>query len=71
MHLSGNLLTSFPSVFKGIKSLDVIDLSRNKINSIPDEVANMYAVEIILNQNQISSISEEVCIIRSIIFNVC
>lgn len=60
VHLSGNHITNFPLVFKDIKSLDVLDLSRNKITSIPDGVSNIYVIELILNQNQIASISDQV-----------
>ena len=62
--MSGNLLTVFPIVFKNLKSLDVLDLSRNKIVSIPDDVSQIYAVELILNQNQISTLSQEVNLIE-------
>lgn len=60
VHLSGNQLTEFPLVFQGLKLLDVLDLSRNKITSIPDGVVQIHAVELILNQNQISSLSEQI-----------
>jgi len=60
VNLSGNSLTEFPDVFKDLTSLDVLDISRNKIINIPDHVQNVQAVELILNQNQIAQVSEAV-----------
>ncbi|KAL0275499.1 UNVERIFIED_CONTAM: hypothetical protein PYX00_003329 [Menopon gallinae] len=60
VHLSGNNLSEFPIAFRGLKMLDLLDLSRNKITCVPDEVIQIHAVEIILNQNQISSLSEQI-----------
>ncbi|CAH1791481.1 unnamed protein product [Owenia fusiformis] len=58
--LSHNQLKTFPLGFCGLKNLDVIDLSHNKILEIPHEVNNMQAIEINLNQNQISRLSESI-----------
>lgn len=50
--------------------LDVLDLSKNKITHVPDEIVHIYAVEIILNQNQISSLSEQVVYVFSYLLNM-
>ncbi|KAH0514596.1 Leucine-rich repeat-containing protein 57 [Microtus ochrogaster] len=40
-----------------LRHLDVVDLSKNQIQSIPDTVGELQAIELNLNQNQISQIS--------------
>lgn len=60
IHLSNNQITEFPSMFAGLKSLDLLDLSRNKITSVPAAAKELYCTELNLNQNQISSLAEEV-----------
>lgn len=60
LNLSGNQLRAMPSQLCSLRHLDVVDLSKNKIQSIPDEVAGVQAIEINLNQNQISQISAQV-----------
>lgn len=47
-------------MFAGLKSLDLLDLSRNKITSVPAAAKELYCTELNLNQNQISSLAEEV-----------
>jgi Leucine-rich repeat (LRR) protein len=51
IQLSNNQIAEFPSMFAGLKHLDMLDLSRNKIT---------YCTELNLNQNQLSSIAEEI-----------
>ncbi|TMW44308.1 hypothetical protein DOY81_010611 [Sarcophaga bullata] len=60
VNLSHNQITEFPVMLCGLKHLDVLDLSRNKITAIPNEVCTLYVTELNLNQNQISSLSEEI-----------
>ncbi|XP_065365170.1 leucine-rich repeat-containing protein 57 [Calliphora vicina] len=60
VNLSHNQITEFPVMLCGLKHLDVLDLSRNKITTIPNEVGTLYVTELNLNQNQISSLSEEI-----------
>lgn len=60
VNLSHNQITEFPVILCGLKHLDVLDLSRNKITAIPNEVGTLYVTELNLNQNQISSLSEEI-----------
>ncbi|XP_006004816.1 leucine-rich repeat-containing protein 57 [Latimeria chalumnae] len=55
--LSGNQLREFPVQLCNLQHLDMVDLSRNKIQVVPDEVGRLQAVELNLNQNQISQIS--------------
>lgn len=60
VHLSANNLTQFPTMFCGLKNLDVLDVSRNKIQSVPPEAKNLYVIELNCNQNQISTLAEEI-----------
>ncbi|KRZ03761.1 Leucine-rich repeat-containing protein 57 [Trichinella zimbabwensis] len=57
--LCSNCFSIFPTVLCELASLDVLDLSANQIDRIPDEVANLNAIELILNQNQLNTISEQ------------
>lgn len=59
VNLSDNQITEFPSMFCGLNFLDVLDLSKNRITMIPDAAAALHVVELNLNQNQVSTISEE------------
>lgn len=59
IHLSNNQLQTFPIQFCGLKHLDILDLSRNKITCIPSDVGSLQVTELNVNQNQISSIAEE------------
>ncbi|XP_070496176.1 leucine-rich repeat-containing protein 57 [Chironomus tepperi] len=59
VNLSNNQITEFPVMFSGLTHLDMLDLSRNKIVSIPSAAKDLYCTELNLNQNQISSIAEE------------
>lgn len=43
----------------GLKHLNMLDLSRNKLTQIPNGVGTLNVTELILNQNQISTISED------------
>ena len=37
----------------GLKNLDAVDLSRNRITEIPESIKDCQAIEINLNQNQV------------------
>lgn len=60
IHLSNNQIAVFPSMFAGLTHLDMLDLSRNKITSVPAAAKDLYCTELNLNQNQISSLAEEI-----------
>ncbi|XP_030574823.1 leucine-rich repeat-containing protein 57 [Archocentrus centrarchus] len=60
LNLSGNQISEFPSILGTLRQLDLLDLSRNKIQNVPAEVSELQAIEINLNQNQISVLSAEV-----------
>lgn len=59
VHLSNNQIAEFPIMFCGLKHLDILELSRNKITSIPSEVKGLQVTELNVNQNQISTMAEE------------
>merc|ERR1712179_648869 len=59
IHLDHNKLTSFPMALLGLKQLNLVDLSANSITKIPAGLEKLEATELILNQNQISSIHED------------
>uniref|UniRef100_A0A6M2DLG2 Putative leucine-rich repeat protein n=1 Tax=Xenopsylla cheopis TaxID=163159 RepID=A0A6M2DLG2_XENCH len=58
--LSDNQLETFPTMLCGLKHLDSLDLTRNKISVIPNEASKLYVMELILNQNEISHISDAI-----------
>lgn len=60
VNLNDNHLTEFPMAMVKLKNLEVLDLSHNKIKAIPDGVQDLQALEVNLNQNQISAISEDI-----------
>jgi len=59
VHLSHNKLTSFPTSLLGLKQLNLVDLSANSITALPQGINKLEATELILNQNQISTIHED------------
>ena len=59
VNLSDNQISEFPLMFCDLKLLDVLDVSKNRITTIPDAAAALHVVELNLNQNQISAISEK------------
>ncbi|KAK7103200.1 leucine-rich repeat-containing protein 57-like [Littorina saxatilis] len=58
LNLSHNLLTAFPVQLCKLRNLDVVDLSGNRITDVPAEVGDLQAVELNLNQNQVSNLPE-------------
>ncbi|KAG8177057.1 hypothetical protein JTE90_024944 [Oedothorax gibbosus] len=60
INLSNNKFREFPAVFTHMKRLEMLDLSHNKLTAVPDHVKDVSAIEINLNQNQISSLSEAI-----------
>lgn len=60
IQLSNNQIVEFPAMFAGLKHLDMLDLSRNKITVVPAAAKDLQCTELNLNQNQISSLAEEV-----------
>ncbi|XP_035023688.1 leucine-rich repeat-containing protein 57 isoform X1 [Hippoglossus stenolepis] len=60
LSLAGNHISEIPSGLATLRHLDLLDLSRNQIHNIPAEVSELQAIEINLNQNQISMLSAEV-----------
>ncbi|BFG02026.1 leucine-rich repeat-containing protein 57 [Drosophila madeirensis] len=66
VNLSNNQLKEFPAMLCGLTKLDVLDLSRNKITKVPAEVGSLCVTELNLNQNQISSLAEDVADCRKL-----
>lgn len=60
LSLSANRFREFPSNLGSLRQLDVLDLSRNHIRAVPAGVSELQAIEINLNQNQISVLPPEV-----------
>ncbi|XP_072720986.1 leucine-rich repeat-containing protein 57 isoform X2 [Ciconia boyciana] len=60
LSLSGNQLRTVPAQLCGLHHLDVVDLSKNQIQNVPDTVGELQAIELNLNQNQISQISVQI-----------
>lgn len=56
LSLAGNQITEFPYGLGTLRQLDLLDLSRNQIRNVPAEVAELQAIEINLNQNQVPQI---------------
>ncbi|GIY14744.1 leucine-rich repeat-containing protein 57 [Caerostris darwini] len=60
LNLNNNKITDFPHIFKNMKKLELLDLSHNTLVEVPDHVKEVAAIEINLNQNQISVLSEAI-----------
>ncbi|ETE66888.1 Leucine-rich repeat-containing protein 57 [Ophiophagus hannah] len=60
LSLSGNKLQTIPVQLCSLHHIDVVDLSRNQIQNIPDTIGELQAIELNLNQNQISQISSQI-----------
>ncbi|KAM9466184.1 leucine-rich repeat-containing protein 57 isoform 1-T2 [Clarias gariepinus] len=60
LNLSANQFRQFPCSLGSLRQLDVLDLSKNHIQNVPAEVSELQAIEINLNQNQISILSPDV-----------
>lgn len=60
VYLSGNSLKDFPLLLCGLRHLDVVNLSNNLIENIPSGIGDLRATELNLNQNRISSISDNI-----------
>lgn len=59
IYLNNNKFKEFPVQLLGLNNLEVVDLSNNKITGIPEGMINLYAAELNLSQNEISSLSED------------
>lgn len=60
INISKNKFTEFPSVFSSMKRLELLDMSHNTLVEVPDFVNEICAIEINLNQNQITVLSENI-----------
>ena len=53
INLSRNYVSNFPIQLGGLKHLNLVDLSHNKLAALPNEIKDVEAIEINLNQNQV------------------
>merc|ERR1711942_23088 len=58
--LSHNQLSAFPLSLLNLKQLAIVDLSSNRLTSVPEEIGQLEATELVLNCNQISCIANEI-----------
>lgn len=54
INVSHNQLLDFPVSLCGLRNLNSVDLSSNRIRKVPEAVKGLQAVELNLNQNQVS-----------------
>lgn len=52
--LSANRFREVPAGLGTLRHLDLLDLSRNHIQTVPASVGELQAIEINLNQNQVT-----------------
>jgi len=60
VNLAGNRIDTFPLGLTQCRHLDSVNLSRNKISSVPQGMDNLQAMELNLNQNQISFLDKSI-----------
>ena len=63
LHLSTNKFVEFPTIVCQLKSLRFLDLSMNRIESIPNEIANLAPTleTLLLYDNYIGALPETLC----------
>lgn len=59
INLSNNKLEQFPRQIITLPNLDFVDLSHNSITTVPDGVSQLSVMELNLNQNKISILSDD------------
>lgn len=60
VHLACNQITEFPISLCVLRHVDLVDLSNNLIEKIPAGIGELRAIELNLNQNRISFVSEQI-----------
>jgi len=60
INLAGNGIESFPMGLTQCRHLNSVNLARNKISRVPQGMDNFQAMELNLNQNQISSVDKSI-----------
>ena len=58
IYLQNNKLTVFPLCLCELKHLDVVDLSENKIQELPNSIETLQCIELNMNVNQLKSFPE-------------
>ena len=56
LSLASNQLTAFPEGLGTSRYLDVVDLSDNKIRTLPESVGELQVVELNVNKNQVATL---------------
>lgn len=59
IYLNNNKLKEFPLQLLGLNNLEVVELSNNKITVIPCGMSDLYAAELNLSQNEITTLSDD------------
>uniref|UniRef100_A0AC34G629 Leucine-rich repeat-containing protein 57 n=1 Tax=Panagrolaimus sp. ES5 TaxID=591445 RepID=A0AC34G629_9BILA len=66
LKVDGNHLTAFPTCICLLPRLDIVDLSMNQIETIPDEIGQINTSEINLNNNRLSSLNPAIATARNL-----
>jgi Leucine-rich repeat (LRR) protein len=64
--VDGNQLTLFPTCICLLPRLDIVDMSMNQIEFLPDEVGQINASEINVNNNRLSSLNPAIATARNL-----
>lgn len=60
LNVSGNRLREFPREVCQLRNLEFINLAGNAITKLPEDMGDLQAVELVLNQNQLSTLPESI-----------
>lgn len=60
LNLSGNSFKKFPAQVCDLALLDMVDLSENKVSEMPTDMSRLNCSEVVLNQNQLSSVPDSI-----------
>ncbi|GAB1609232.1 leucine-rich repeat-containing protein 57-like [Argonauta hians] len=60
INVSNNRIDTFPEQLCQLKNLDSVNFSCNNITRLPSSIGNLQAIELNLNQNQLSTLPDEI-----------